>query len=108
MSIKHTALEITGHNKPIIVGLTGVINCSTLLNVSKLEWYISGIKDLSESREGSRFITLSLAPQTTAWNGTRVTCRATTYSGEVYEDSVDLVVKGNVYIYVVVLANAEN
>ena len=91
----YTTLEISGHSKPIIVGLSGTVNCSTLLNISKLEWFISGIKDLSESREGTKFITLSLAPQTTAWNGTSVTCRATTHDGDVYEESVDLTVKGN-------------
>ena len=94
----YAALEITGHSKPIIVGFSGTINCSTLLNASKLEWFISGIKDLSESREGTKFITLSLAPQTTAWNGTSVTCRATTYDGDVHEESVDLTVKGNMYM----------
>ena len=93
----YSALEITGHSKPIIVGLAGTIKCSTLLNVSKLEWFISGIKDLSESREGTKFITLSLTPQTTAWNGTSITCRATTHDGDIYEESVDLTVKGNNY-----------
>ena len=69
------------------------------MNVSKLEWFISGIKDLSESREGTKFITLSLTPQTTAWNGTSVTCRATTHDGDVYEESVDLTVKGTMPIH---------
>ena len=62
--------------------------------MSKLEWFIGGIKDLSGSREDTNFITLSFTPQTTAWNGTSVTCRATTHNGGVYEESVDITVKG--------------
>jgi hypothetical protein len=98
----YSALEITGHSEPIIVGLSGTINCSTLLNVSKLEWFIGGIKELSESREGTKFVTLTFTPQTTAWNGTSITCRATTHNGGVYEESVDIAVKGMVYeLYVI-------
>ena len=79
----------------MIVGLTGSINCSTLLNVSKMEWYIKGFDDPVESGVDVNSLLLTLNPDNTALNGTSVICQATAASGEVYEEKVLIMVKGN-------------
>ena len=85
---------ITGHENPVIVGLSGNINCSTLLNVSKMEWYIKGFDDPVESVTGESSLLLTLNPESTALNGTSVICKATATSGKVYEETVVIMVKG--------------
>ena len=90
-----TAIDITGHETPVLVGFMGTIKCSTLLNVSKLEWYIRGFEDPVESKEDSNFIVLPLSPVNTALSGTSIICRVTTYGGKTYEDTVTIMVKGD-------------
>lgn len=93
----YTALEITGHETPVLVGLTGIINCSTHLNVSELKWYIKGFDDPVEHSTGSNSLLLSLNPDNTALNGTSVACRAIASSGEIYEETVTVMVKGTCF-----------
>ena len=90
----HSALEVSGHDTPVLVGLSGSINCTTLLNVSKLEWYIKGFDDPVESGSNVNSLLLTLNPESTALNGTSVICQATADSGEVYEETVIVMVKG--------------
>lgn len=87
-------MEISGHETPVIVGLSGNINCSTHLNVSKLEWYIKGFDDPVESATGVSSLLLTLNPEGTSLNGTSVICKATVASGKVYEETVVIMVKG--------------
>lgn len=94
------ALEITGHDTPIIVGLSGSINCSTLLGVSKIEWYIRGFDDPVESGSaGVNSLVLTLNPESTALNGTSVICQVTATSGVVYEETVTLMIKGSLITF---------
>ena len=89
----HAALEITGHDHMFIVGQTAELSCSTLLNISKLEWFIVGFDiPLEESNTQESFLPLDLT--STSLDGAMFTCRATTTSGGVYEDTVTISVKG--------------
>ena len=93
-----SAMEISGHESPVLVGLSGNINCSTYLNVSQLEWYIKGFDDPVESATGVNSLFLTLNPEGTSLNGTSVICKATVTSGKVYKETVIIIVKGMNYL----------
>ncbi len=90
------AIEITGHDYPIIVGTSGTINCSTVLNASKMEWLLVGIGNgdpIGETTQGQTLV-LSLSPQATELDGARLTCKVTTTNGKIFEETVTVQIKG--------------
>ena len=88
-----TAVEIHGHEKPIVVGLTEEIHCSTHLNATKMEWFLVGVDDPLEISYGQH-LTLTIDAKTTGLNGAMFTCRVTDVEGDQYEESVTITVKG--------------
>jgi len=88
-----TAVEIHGHEKPIVVGLTEEIHCSTHLNATKMEWFLVGVDDPLEISYGQH-LTLTIDAKTTGLNGAMFTCRVTDVEGDQYEESVTVTVKG--------------
>ena len=87
------AVEIRGHEMPIIVGLTGDINCSTNLNSTSMEWFLVGVDDSLE-KSYNQHLTLTIDAKTTGLNGAMFTCRVTDMEGNKYEESVTVRVKG--------------
>ena len=69
-------MEIHGHEKPIIVGLTVNINCSTHLNLTSMEWFLVGVDDSLE-KSYNQHLTLTIDAKTTGLNGAMFTCRVT-------------------------------
>ena len=93
--LEHVALYISGSEKPIIVGLSRTINCSTPLNVSLREWILVGIQDDPvEKTTDSQSLTLTVNPKSVGLDGAMFTCRATTHGGKVFEETVTVQVKG--------------
>ena len=88
-----TAVEIHGHEKPIVVGLTEDIHCSTYLNATEMEWFLVGVDEPLEKSYG-RHLTLTIDAKTTSLNGAMFTCRVTDVDGDQYEQSVTITVKG--------------
>ena len=89
------ALEVTGYETPIIVGLSGTLRCSTILNVTTIEWYKTGIDTVLESSSSSS-VDLVLTPNTAGLDGTgyMYTCQAVTVSGEKHSETVTIEVTG--------------
>ena len=91
------AIAITGHDRPIIVGLTRIINCSTILEANTLEWILVGLDDgdpVEERSDGGMFLELVLTPEATELNGAQFICRVTTMTGNVFEETVAVEIKG--------------
>ena len=93
LSTTLVAVEIRGHEKPIIVGLTVNINCSTYLNSTSMEWFLVGVDDSLE-KSYNQHLTLTIDAKTTGLNGAMFTCRVTDVEGNKYEESVTVKVKG--------------
>ena len=90
-----TGLYVTGYEKPIIVNLQRTINCSTHLNVSRMEWILVGIRDDPvEETTSSQSLPLTLSPESVGLDGAMFTCRAVTVGGKVFEETVTIHVKG--------------
>ena len=87
------ALEVTGYETPIIVGLSGTLRCSTILNVTTIEWYKTGIDTVLESSSSSS-VDLVLTPNTVGLDGTSYTCQAVAVSGEKHSETVTIEVEG--------------
>ncbi len=88
-----SALEVTGYESPIVVGLSGTLLCSTILNVTSIKWYLTATNSVLESSSSSS-VEYRMTPNSAALNGTRYTCKAETASGEIYSKTVDILVKG--------------
>ena len=90
-----SAVEIVGHDTPVLVGLSRDINCTSHLNVTKMEWILVGVGETVEKREdGGRSLALPVKPTNTGLDGTRFTCRVTTVTGKVFEKTITVHVKG--------------
>ena len=88
-------LYVTGHEKSIIVNLQRIINCSTHLSVSRMEWILVGIRDDPvEETTSSQSLPLTLSPESVGLDGAMFTCRAVTVGGKVFEETVTIHVKG--------------
>ena len=88
-------MEVKGHEIPVIVGLSGSVNCTTSLQVVRMEWVLVGVGDAVEERDdGGQSLTLPLKPETTGLNGAKFTCRVTTTNGKKFEKTVTVKVKG--------------
>lgn len=88
---------MTGYESPIVVGLSGTLRCSTILNVTSIEWYLTATSSVLESSSSSS-VDYTLTPNTAGLNGTRYTCKALMGSGETYTKTISIQVKG-VYAY---------
>ena len=51
--------------------------------------------DPVEQTTGSQSLTLTVSPQNAGLDGAMFTCRATTYGGKVFEETITVQVKGN-------------
>ena len=92
-SLSLSALEVTGYESPIVVGLSGTLHCSTILNVTSIKWYLTATNSVLESSSSSS-VEYKMTPNSAGLNGTRYTCKAETASGEIYSKTVDILVKG--------------
>ena len=89
------ALKVSGHESPVIVGLSRSINCTTSLPVVRMEWVlVGGQGDPEEEREDAgQSLTLLLQPESVALNGANFTCSVTTKNGRKFKETVTLQVK---------------
>ena len=91
------ALEVTGHESVVLVGLPRDINCSTHLEVTRMEWVLAGVSDPVEEREdGGQSLTLSLNPTDTGLDGAVFTCKVTTARGKTFQETITIEVKGRI------------
>ncbi len=91
----YAGLYITGHKRPIIVGLKRTINCSTHLNVTMMKWILVGIRDDPvEETTNSQSLPLTLSPRSIGLNGAMFTCRVLTTAGKIFEETITIQVKG--------------
>ena len=86
------ALEINGHESPVIVGIPRSVECSTQVAVTKMEWLLVGVGEQSEG--GGQNLTLAINPTDTGLDGAKFTCKITTVTGKVFEETITVVVKG--------------
>ncbi|CAI8046104.1 hypothetical protein GBAR_LOCUS25483, partial [Geodia barretti] len=90
-------LDITGHEEPLIIGVSWDIVCSWNgdANVTKMEWFLVGLGtgDAIETVMGDNSIVLTLNPGNMGLDGTAYTCRATLSDGQRAEESIILSVK---------------
>ena len=93
LSLSLSALEVVGYESPIVVGLSGTLRCSTILNVTSIKWYLTATNSVLESSSLSS-VEYTVAPNSAGLNGTRYTCKAETVSGEIYSKTVTIQVKG--------------
>lgn len=96
-TLAYTALQVMGHERPLLVGLDPVINCSTYLSVTKLEWLLVGF-DIPLESSTSQSLPLALDLTSDGLDGAMFRCRATTRSHGTYEETITIAVKGNSYI----------
>ena len=90
------ALEVHGHEKIVYVGLQRSVECSTHLEVTKMEWLLMGVAEpVGKRGDEGQNLTLVLNPTDTELDGANYTCRVTTKAGNVFQRSVSLVVKGD-------------
>ncbi len=92
------AVEVSGYETPVLVGLSRDINCTTHLNVTKMEWILVGVGEAVEKREdGGQSLTLPLNPKNTGLDSTKFTCRVTTARGKSFEETITVRVKGETF-----------
>ena len=86
---------MSGYESPLMVGVSREIICSTHLEVTKMEWLLVGVVEPVEQREdGGQNLTLVLNPTDTELDGANYTCRVTTETGEILEETITIEVKG--------------
>ena len=91
---------MSGHEDPLIVGLSRRINCTTNLNVTRIEWLLLGLPNPVEERDdGEQELVMTVNPKNTDLDGAMFTCKVTITSGEKFEETVTFQVKGIVYTY---------
>ena len=89
------ALEVRGHESAILVGSSRNINCSTHLEVTRMEWVLGGVADPVEKREdGGQSLNLLVNPTDTGLNGAKFTCKVTTVTGKTFQKIITVEVKG--------------
>ena len=77
-----------GHSENVICSWNGT-------DVQKLEWFLEGLDSLPIlSETNSTSITLIPDRSTNGLDGTKFTCRATTYTGDQFEETVSVRTKG--------------
>ena len=67
------ALEVSGHESPVIVSLIRSVICSIHLEVTKMEWLLVGVAEPVEQREdGGQNLTLLINPTNTGLDGAKL------------------------------------
>ena len=92
------ALEVTGYESPIVVGLHGTLRCTTILNIPSIKWYLAATENVLESSSSS-VVEYDVTPNSAGLDGTRFTCKAETVTGEIYRKTIAIEVKGMSLIY---------
>lgn len=87
------ALEVTGYESPIVVGLHGTLRCTTILNITSIKWYLAATENVLESSSSS-VVEYDVTPNSAGLDGTRFTCKAETVTGEIYSKTIAIEVKG--------------
>ncbi len=60
------AVEVSGHETPVLVGLSRNVTCTAHLNVTRMEWLLAGATEPVERNEdGVKSLTLHLNPTDT-------------------------------------------
>ena len=91
----HPALEISGHETPVIVGLSRSINCSTHLEVTRMEWVVVAVGNAVEvDEDGGQSLVLPISPTTTGLDGAEFTCKITTARGKIFSETITVEVEG--------------
>ena len=83
------------------MGLSRIINCSTILSASKIEWVLGGLGNgdpVEERSDGGTFLELFLTPEATELNGAKFICRVITVNSRVIEETLTLEIKGKYYV----------
>ncbi len=77
--ISYVAVEVSGHETPVLVGLSRNITCTAHVNVTRMEWMQEGvIQPIDRNEDGAKSLTLHLNPTDTRLNGSQFTCRIST------------------------------
>ena len=67
------------------------------MEAAKMEWLLVGVTEPMEQREdGGQNLTLPIDPTDTGLDGAKFTCKLTTVTGKVFEETVTLEVKGTI------------
>ena len=90
-------MEIYGHEKPIIFGLSKKIYCSTHLNATQIEWFRVRAYDELLEKSYNQQLTLTVDTKHARLNGAKFKCRVTDVEGKQYENSISIRVKGEWY-----------
>ena len=89
------AFEVSGHETPVLVGLSRNITCSTHLEVVRMEWVAVAMGNAVEERKDrGQSLVLSLKPNTTGQDGAEYTCKITTTGGKTFSETITVEVKG--------------
>ncbi len=86
------ALEITGYESPIIVGLHGTLRCTTILNITSINWYLAATENVLESSSSS-VVEYDVTPNSAGLDGTRFTFKAETVNGDLRSTAKQLLLK---------------
>ena len=95
MLVSLIALEIRGHESPVIVGTSRNISCTSHLNTVRVEWLQEG-RRLTQREDGVKTLVWVLRPSNTEWNGVKFTCRITTTQGQSFNETITIQVRGEV------------
>ena len=93
----YIALETTGYETPIVVGLQATLRCSTILNITSVKWYLAATENVLESSSSS-IIEYNMTPNSVGLDGTRFTCKAETVDGVIYSKTISIKVKGELQV----------
>ena len=88
-------MEASGHEDPLLVGLSRRISCTTYLNVTRMEWLLEGlVYPVEERNDGIQELAMTLNPKNTDLDGATFTCRVTTARGKTFDEVVTMKVRG--------------
>lgn len=94
------AVEVTGHETFMLVGLSRDVICTTHHNVTKMEWTLVGVSETVEERsDGGKSLTLVVTPTSVGLDGAKFTCKITTTKGKSFEETVTIKVKGELALH---------
>ena len=95
----YPALNVSGHETVIFVGLSRNITCSTHLEVVRMEWVVVAMGNAVEEREdGVQSLVLPLKPTTTGLDGAEFTCKITTTGEKTFSETITVEVKGEINV----------
>ena len=93
-------VNITGHETPLIIGLSRELVCTWRgeEDAARMEWYLS-LAGLDtgpiKSETNTSSLVLSPDPNSSGLDGALFTCRVTTFSGEHFEETITVEVRGH-------------